>query len=159
MCIAVFPSQGSLWLNNSLYPPISLHHLSSSFKSTQYFLNPQVPTDLKKKQKTTNPQPKEESACDLLENWLIFSNSPFSTLGLQILPQQPWIGTDTLAWGRKGKWITVLGRKKHKALGCPADTVPGSPSQPKAAQHPRDKPNPAPSSARTFPKGQGQGKL
>lgn len=78
MCIAVFPSQGSLWLNNSLYPPISLHHLSSSFKSTQYFLNPQVPTDLKKNQKTTNPQPKEESACDLLENQLIFSNSPFS---------------------------------------------------------------------------------
>lgn len=44
MCIAVFPSQGSLWLNNSLYPPISLHHLSSSFKSTHYFLNPQVLT-------------------------------------------------------------------------------------------------------------------
>jgi len=55
--IAVFPSQGSSWLNNSLYPPISLHHLSSSFKSTQYFLNPQVPTGLEEKK-----NPKEESA-------------------------------------------------------------------------------------------------
>lgn len=53
--IAVFPSQGSSWLNNSLYPSISLHHLSPSFKSTQYFLNPQVLTGLKKKK---NPRRK-----------------------------------------------------------------------------------------------------
>lgn len=55
MRIVVIPSQGSLWLNNSLYPPISLHHLSSSFKSTQYFLNPQLLTGSgdKKKQPTT----------------------------------------------------------------------------------------------------------
>lgn len=61
MCIAVFPSQGSLWLNNSLNPPISLHHLSSSFKSTQYFLNPQVLTgsgDKKKKTTTHNQKTK-----------------------------------------------------------------------------------------------------
>lgn len=53
MRIAVFPRQGSSWLNNSLYPPISLHHLSSSFKSTQYFLNPQVLTGSKKKKGKT----------------------------------------------------------------------------------------------------------
>lgn len=77
MCIAVFPSQGSSWLNNSLYPPISLHHLSSSFKSTQYFLNPQVLTGSKKKKKKT----KEESAYDSPENWLMFP-TPLSSLRL-----------------------------------------------------------------------------
>ena len=76
MRIAVFPSQGSSWLNNSLYPPISLHHLSSSFKSTQYFLNPQVLTGSGKKKKN-----KEESAYDSLENWLM-SPTPLSSLKL-----------------------------------------------------------------------------
>lgn len=49
--VAVFPSQSSSWLSYSLYPPISLHHLSSSFKSTQYFLNSQVLTGWEKKKK------------------------------------------------------------------------------------------------------------
>lgn len=51
MHVAVFPIQGSSWLSYSLHPPISLHHLSSFFKSTQYFLNSQVLTGWGKKKR------------------------------------------------------------------------------------------------------------
>lgn len=104
MHVAVFPRQGSSWLSYSLYPPISLHHLSSFFKSTQYFLNPQVLTGWDKKKKKRNY---EESAYKPLENWFMFP-TPLSSVRLPPFHPGPpntssrlWICSDMLAWGRK----------------------------------------------------------
>lgn len=153
---AVFPSQVSSWLSYSLYPPISLHHLSSFFKSTQYFLNSQVLTGWEKKKKRNY----EESAYEPLENWLMFP-TPLSSLklppfhsGPPSTSSQPWICSDMPAWGRKsskqeGRWIAMLGERstEHWDLQQKHLHPYPTPYQPSIS---------APSNARTFSKGQGQ---
>lgn len=160
MRIAVFPSQGSSWLNKSLYPPISLHHLSSSFKSTQYFLNPQVLTGSKKKTK-------EENAYDSLENWLMFP-TPLSSPRLPPFHPGPLntsrTATDHLRHAGLGEGTQQArrqmdhsaGKKEAQSTGNSDRCISCSPIPPQISPASPGQTQSCINSAGTFPQGQGQ---